>query len=145
MSENRIVVGFDGSEPAEAALLWAAEEAKLRGSTVQIVHAWLVPYVGDALGFAMASMYEHEQALAQAAQVTLDRAAATVKEHAPDVKVETTLVEGGAAAALVEASKDAALVVVGSRGKGGFVGLLLGSVSHQVAGHAHCPVVITRA
>lgn len=135
-----IVVGVDGSEASVRALRWAVEEARLRGATVRAVHAWSYPPV---------STY-HEAAhvlkapLADEAEEVLDRMLREGTGGADDVEIQQRVVDGPAAAALVEASSDASLLVVGSRGLGGFSGLLLGSVSQQAASHASCAVVIVR-
>ena len=132
---ERIVVGVDGSQAARDALRWAIDEAGRREATVEAVFAWHQPFTGY--------VYEGEMDLGhyeEEAQQVLD---ATFEEvETGSVPVERKLVTGAAASALVEESKGAALVVVGSRGRGGFTGLLLGSVSQQVAHHAACPVVI---
>lgn len=144
---GRIVVGVDGSEQSEAALRWAVDAARLRGATVEAVHAYEpMPMVG--YGFAPAPVAtdmveEMAQTARQDAKRLVDEAIRRVE--AGDVMVEAVAVEEvGAARALVERSRDADLLVVGSRGRGGFQELLLGSVSHQAANHAACPVVIVR-
>ena len=142
---NVIVVGVDHSPGAKAALLFANEEARLRGASLHVVHAWIYGYIGytgiegdtPILG---ADLHEIEAA-AEAALV------ATVQEVLPetDVPMEMRAVMGTPAAVLVEESRNADLLVVGSRGHGGFAQLLLGSVSQQCAHHADCPVVIVHA
>ena len=132
---SRIVVGVDGSTNSHKALAWAAEEAKLRGATLLLVHSWrFLPVVPDPL-----AGIPHIDIEGNAKEV-MDDAVATLDEAS--VRVETEIANESAAHALVRASEGADLVVVGSRGMGGFKGLLLGSVSQQVAHHAHCPVVI---
>src|SRR5581483_5308474 len=120
------------------ALRWAADEARRRRAVLEIVHAWHVPYAGGypyLTGRYDVALFERD------ARTVLDRALAE-----PALKglpaVEPILVQEGAARALLAAAKGADLLVVGSRGRGGFAGLLLGSVSQQVLLHAHCPVVI---
>lgn len=141
---NVIVVGVDESEGAKEALRFALEEARLRTAKLRAVHAWHVGYVGaGAEGFYGAPGAERDE-LRGAAEAVLE---ATVREAIPDTggaEVEQRVVEGSAGAVLVEESRDADLLVVGSRGRGGFTELLLGSVSQQVAHHADCPVVIVR-
>ena len=132
---ERIVVGVDGSESAREALQWAVDEARRRNASVEAVYAWHQPWVGYA---EMGELNIDE--FASEAQQVLDAAVDAVDAGA--VTVERKLVTGGAASALVAEAKGADLVVVGSRGRGGFAGLLLGSVSQQVAHHAPCPVVI---
>jgi nucleotide-binding universal stress UspA family protein len=133
---GKIVVGVDGSDRAKRALEWAIEEARLRDAVVEAVYAWSYPYVGT---IPSAMVIDFEQVEANARD-TLEAAVGQV--DAGDIAVEHALVHGGAAQALVERGQDADLVVVGSRGLGGFTGLLLGSVSHQVTHHAPCPVVV---
>lgn len=141
-----IVVGVDHSEGAKAALRFAVGEAKLRHASLRVVHAWQLGYV--AAGFIPGSYPElgdELEELRDAAEAALE---ATLHEIVPAtgaVEIERRVVEGAAAAVLVDESRDAELLVVGSRGLGGFSGLLLGSVSQQCAHHATCPVVIVRA
>lgn len=138
---TRIVVGVDGSESSVRALRWAVEQAARDGATVQAIHSWHIPYTATGMG----GMPFDVQMLADGAQATLDEVVGRVDAGALAEPIVATLDEGAAAPTLIEASKGADLVVVGSRGHGGFVGLLLGSVSQQVASHAHCPVVIVPA
>ena len=138
-----IVVGVDHSEGAKAALRFALEEATLRQATLRVVHAWQYAYLG-ATGFEgfYPALGGDIKELRDAAERDLD---ATLREAIPEtgaVEIERRVVEDRPAAALVEESRGADLLVVGSRGHGGFAGLLLGSVSQQIAHHAPCPVVI---
>jgi nucleotide-binding universal stress UspA family protein len=138
-----IVVGVDQSEGAKEALRFAYEEAQLRETPLRAVHAWRFGYIGPpgieaSVPVVGAELSEHRAA----ARRPLD---ATVRETIPDVGeviIERRVAEGAAAAVLVEESRGADLLVVGSRGHGGFAQLLLGSVSQQCAHHAECPVVI---
>lgn len=135
----RIVVGVDGSHNASRALGWALDEARLRQTTVVAVHAWHLPYDGTHPYTALAfdpDRFERE------ARSVLDRAVHAENNSGLAAPVETILAHGSAAAALLEIAVNADLLVVGARGLGGFSGLLLGSVSHQVSHHAPCPVVI---
>jgi nucleotide-binding universal stress UspA family protein len=147
---GRIVVGVDGSEHGRAALLWAAEEARLRGARLVAVHAWtytppapigepgLVPMPGSDLADELRLEQEAaERALADTIEVALG--------DGRGVELERLLVEDAAGDALVHAAHDADLVVVGSRGRGGLKAALLGSVSSHVVHHAPCPVVVVRA
>ena len=134
------MVGVDGSEASVRAVRWAVEEARLRGARVRAVHAWSYPHVSTYHQAARAL----RAPVAEEAEATLERALREGASEAEGVEIEQLVVEGPAAAALVEASSDASLLVVGSRGLGGFSGLLLGSVSHQAASHASCAVVIVR-
>jgi nucleotide-binding universal stress UspA family protein len=138
-----IVVGVDHSGGAKEALRFALEEAKLRQATLRVVHAWQYGYIGAAdLEGAYPALGGDVEDLRSAAETTLE---ATLRESIPEpdpVEVERRVIEGRAAAVLVDESRGADLLVVGSRGHGGFAGLLLGSVSQQCAHHAACPVVI---
>jgi nucleotide-binding universal stress UspA family protein len=134
----RIVVGVDGSEPARRALLWAAEEARLRDADLEVVHAWQHP----TTTFGLVLPADDRAAAEAYARHVLDVAVEALAGRG--LAVEPILVDGPPARALIEASAGAALVVVGSRGRGGFRGLLLGSVSGQAMHHARCPVVVVR-
>ena len=136
---GRIVVGVDGSDQSKAALRWAVEEARLRGASVRAVYAWSAPYV--PVPGAVLTEHNLEELRLQGERML---EAMNEEVDSKGVEVERTSVEGGPARVLVEAAKDADLLVVGSRGRGGFAGLLLGSVSQQCAHHASCPVVIVR-
>jgi nucleotide-binding universal stress UspA family protein len=137
-----VVVGTDGSEHADRALAWAGEEARLRGATVRVVTAWHVPVAAYGGGYApIVSPSLDEAAEAGAKKVA---GAAAEKLRGQGLEVEVDVRQGQAADALVDSAKDAALLVVGSRGHGGFTNLLLGSVGQQCAHHAPCPVVIVR-
>jgi nucleotide-binding universal stress UspA family protein len=137
MPRELIVVGVDGSENSRQALRWAVEEARFRQARVRVVHAWW--------------LYPMFTADTEARHLTNDASGAvqtfiteTLGEER-DLEVEAVAVQGQqASAALVDAAKDAVLLVVGSRGAGGFSSLLLGSVSQQCAHHASCPVAIVR-
>jgi nucleotide-binding universal stress UspA family protein len=138
-----IVVGVDYSEGAKAALRFALEEAKLRQATLRVVHAWQYGYIGaTGLEGAYPAVGGDIKELRDAAESALEE---TLRESIPEtdtVEIERRVVEGRAATVLVDESRGADLLVVGSRGHGGFAGLLLGSVSQQCAHHAGCPVVI---
>lgn len=138
-TDGRIVVGVDGSPPSEAALRWALADAALRHGGVQVVHSWepMVLY-GPVIG---ADPYDVEAVEASAERLVDDMVTAA----APTVPVERTVVAGGPASSLLEAAKDADLVVVGRRGLGGFGRLLLGSVSDHVVRHAAATVVVVPA
>jgi nucleotide-binding universal stress UspA family protein len=136
---ERIVVGVDGSEAAHRALEWAVDEARRRNAVVEAIHAWHQPFI---TGYAYLGEMDLNNYLAEA-EKTLDTALASVDTEG--VAVEHKVVPGGASHVLVDEAKGASLLVVGSRGRGGFTGLLLGSVSQQVAHHAPCPTVIIPA
>jgi nucleotide-binding universal stress UspA family protein len=137
-----VVVGVDGSEHSARALEWAAEEAELRGARVQVVSAWHVPALVYSSGYAPMISPSTEESSEHAARAIADGAARELGDHG--LEAELLVEHGNAAEALIDASAEADLLVVGSRGHGGFTGLLLGSVSAQCAQHAHCPVVIVR-
>ena len=138
---SAIVVGVDGSESARAALRFALEEARLRGATVRAVAAWHVPVAayGDAFIPPNPDLLSD---LEPRARGELERALADAGEQAAGVEVEQVVREGPPARVLLDEADKADLLVVGSRGLGGFRGLLLGSVSQQCSHHAPCPVVI---
>jgi nucleotide-binding universal stress UspA family protein len=141
--KQEIVLGFDGSECAERALDWAMGEAKLRGACLRVVTAWHVPaLISGAPGFVPVVALPVDEA----AQDWANRVARGAAERARDqgIDAESIVPEGHAADALIDASEWASLLVVGSRGHGGFAGLLLGSVGQQCAHHAACPLVIVR-
>lgn len=138
-AHQHIVVGVDGSSHAQAALRFAVAEARLRGATVEAVMAWHLPYYGGVAGMPLPL---DSEGIERSYRAELDQAVARADAGGLAAPIERHLVEGTPAGVLIDASKGASLLVVGSRGRGGFVGLLLGSVSQQVAAHARCPVVI---
>lgn len=135
---EKIVVGVDGSDHAARALRWAVTEATVRDATLVAVHAWSIPATAYST-FTMPLV--DSDTMQRAAEETL-RAATALAARDKGVVVEERVVEGPAAQALLQEADDAALLVVGSRGHGGFAGLLLGSVSQQLVHHARCPVVV---
>jgi nucleotide-binding universal stress UspA family protein len=139
---RRIVVGVDGSEGSKCALEWAAQEARLRGDPLEIVLAWQ-PSVGIYAGAGWTAVdNEMFEELLKGAQERLARICVSVAPALDGLKVESRVVEGRAAKTLMDSAVGADLLVVGTRGHGGFAGLLLGSVSAQCAHHSSCPVVI---
>lgn len=144
-----IVVGVDGSDASSDALRWAAEEARLRSSSLVAVHAWsFVPPqpIGDPGMLAMPAgdLPGQLDAESEAARISLDNAVAGILGADAGVEVERKLVEGDAGEVLVAESKEAELVVVGSHGRSGFKAAILGSVSRHVVDHAACPVVVVK-
>jgi nucleotide-binding universal stress UspA family protein len=132
---GRVVVGVDGSDGAVAALHWAVEEARLRAATLTVVHGWEVPYAGE-----MTDLGDVQEACGRAAIELVDH---MVEAAGLDTEqVERRVVHDAPVQAIADAAEGADLVVVGSRGRGGFTGLLLGSVSHQVSRHSDRPVVV---
>ncbi len=141
-SPPRVVVGVDGSEAAARALAWALDEGRARQAEVEVVNAWHPPYVG-AYPFdpAALDLDLFEQGARDLIAEALGGQDLTGLPSPPKV----TVVSDTAAQAVITAAEGADLVVIGSRGRGGFIGLLLGSVSQQVAHHAPCPVVVVPA
>jgi nucleotide-binding universal stress UspA family protein len=145
----KIVVGVDGSAGAAQALAWAVAEAALRKAALHVVHAWMVPLIdvipepwvigAPRVGPSDEEVYEH---LSAAARKVLDESLDQARALEPGLEIVGELVEMRAAPALIAAAGDAELLVVGSRGRGGFSGLLLGSVSAQSVHHSPCPVVV---
>lgn len=138
-----IVVGIDGSPGSRLALEFAVGEAELRGSDLRLVCTWQVPM--PVYGGAMMAPTVPVDPFAEESRELAARQMSEVLAGHADVGAELVLREGSAARLLVEESKQAELLVVGSRGRGGFAGLLMGSVSQQCAVHASCPVVIVPA
>jgi len=137
-----IVVGIDGSEGAGHALEWAAAEAKVRAAPLTVLLAWQWPagfYTGASWAGVTPELIDD---LKKLAEQRLEEACTAVAPALDGLKVNRAVVEGVPAEALIEAAADADLLVVGTRGHGGFVGLLLGSVSQQCAHHSPCPIVI---
>lgn len=136
-----IAVGVDGSKHAEAALGFAAQEASLRGARLLIVCVWDIPMMIEPVGNYPEESFE---ALREDAESIVGPAVARVAELQPLVACEGKVIEGRPAAVLLEEAQQADMIVVGSRGRGGFASLLLGSVSQQLVHHAPCPVVVVR-
>jgi nucleotide-binding universal stress UspA family protein len=136
-----IVVGVDGSEGALDALRYAVREAKRKGARLRVVAVWHVPPAAYG-GVGFVPPYDPRVAFKDGVAESLDRAVESLGEEADGIEVERVLVEGHAAKVLLDAAREADLLVVGSRGLGGFTGLLLGSVSQECAHHAPCPIVI---
>jgi nucleotide-binding universal stress UspA family protein len=135
--DERVVVGYDGSDSSRAALHWAVAEARARHAVLELVHAWQPAFVG---GDAFLPVPAESEAMAEVAQRLLDTAVAA--EDTSGVPVELTQACNAPTPAILRAAERATLAVVGARGRGGFGGLLLGSVSDQVARHAPCPTVV---
>jgi len=120
---------------------WAIREAEVHGNPVVAISAWELPAMAaGSPGFAFAAADLQE--LADSCRKTLVAEIADASMGHSSVQIEPRVVEGPPALALIDASKHAAALVTGSRGHGGFLGLLLGSVSQQCVTHAHCPVVV---
>jgi nucleotide-binding universal stress UspA family protein len=135
-----VVVGVDGSGGAAAALHVAAEEAAQRGLPLRIVCAWepgAGTYVGEAFAPTADGFVEAEHHAEEVLRTALERMAVGAA-----IDTEALAVEGSPAKVLIEQARDAALLVVGSRGRGAAASLLLGSVSQKLSHHAPCPLVI---
>jgi nucleotide-binding universal stress UspA family protein len=141
-SVPRVVVGIDGSPTSERAIEYAFAQASLRGLGLTVVHAWWMEFVEGVI--ATTSSQEQWDRMGQEQQALVSESLAGWRDKYPDVDVRQHVVRSLPAEALIGESDDADLVVVGSRGRGGFSGLLLGSVSHSVMQHAHCPVAVVR-
>lgn len=134
---GRIVVGVDGSAGSDRAVDWAAAAAHRSGAHLEIVGSWVFP---GSTGF----VYTVDVGLPDVARQAVDAAVARARAAVPDVTVEGVTSEDPPAVALVQRSRHADMVVVGSRGVGAFRGILLGSVSLYTATHARCPVVVAK-
>lgn len=137
---GRVVVGFDGSDTARVAARWAADEAISRGRGLTLAHAVLPPVSGAGFGATIPPPLDLVTSLQEKARIELLREA----DALPGTGIEVCVEIGSPSGLLLDASQSAHLLVLGSRGHGGFRGLLLGSVGSQVAAHAACPTVIFR-
>ncbi|MFJ8162515.1 universal stress protein [Streptomyces sp. NPDC096136] len=133
----RIVVGVDGSEPSRKALRWALAQARRQNAAVEAVTGWTIPATSS---FVPVPASDLEAAARQALAHAVDQE----RHTAPEVPLNTHIVLGHPAQLLVDTANGADLLVVGSRGLGGFTGTLLGSVSRYCVEHATCPVVVMR-
>jgi nucleotide-binding universal stress UspA family protein len=132
MTSGAVIVATDGAESSLAAVAWAARETERRNGMLRIVH------VCERDG------RHHADIAGRVAEDIVAAAHDRARQVAPGIAVETQVLAGPAVPALLEVSRGAGLLVVGSRGRGGFTGLLLGSVSQSMATHARCPVVVVR-
>jgi nucleotide-binding universal stress UspA family protein len=137
---GRIVVGVDGSESSLDALSWAARQAAMTSASLEVVTTWEWP---SSYGWAVPVPEDFDPETD--VRRTLETTVASVRTAHPEVQITSRVVSGHPAPALVDASKGAELLVVGSRGHGEFVGMVIGSVSEFCAAHAHCPVLVYRA
>jgi nucleotide-binding universal stress UspA family protein len=140
---GRVVVGVDGSARSVRALRFAADAARLRGASLQVVHAWTLPFLGTAGRSGTLPQGVTDEAAAQASETVRE----SLRHGGVDAArsdVEMWLVEGLPTLSLLQAAVNADLLVVGSRGRGGWKGLLLGSVSTQCVTQSPCPVAVIR-
>jgi nucleotide-binding universal stress UspA family protein len=136
---HRIAVGVDGSEVSNTALSWAIDEALRCDAELVLVHGWYYPYIGPRTGGT-----EPRDDMRLDAMRTLEASAQKVREQAPALRCHSIISEQSPAKAVLDAGKNADLIVVGTRGHGGFASLILGSVSRTVLQHAGVPVVVVR-
>ncbi|TCC21562.1 universal stress protein [Kribbella sindirgiensis] len=137
-----VVVGVDGSKTSAKAIDFAFDQADARHARVVAVHAWTSPFLTYADGASMLQ-FDEEKVREESRLLIAESVAGAAADH-PDVEWTAELVTGSAAQALVRRSESADLLVVGSRGRGGFTGLLLGSVGQSALHHTHCPIAIVR-
>lgn len=140
--DGPVVAGVDGSAPSLSAARWAAREAARRRLTLRLVHGYLqtvppAPFGYPSLAVDVETPMRHARAM-------LAHVADDLRGACPGVEIQTAFTVGGPAGVLIDESDAASLVVVGTRGLGGFAGLLAGSVSTQVAAHGHGPVLVVR-
>ena len=140
---HRVVVGVDGSRASQEALVWAARQAQLTGASIDAVIAWHFPVVIGGLPVGPIAVLE-ESDFGQFAATALNNTIREAISADNPVSITPIVREGDAAQVLLDAARGADLLVVGSRGYGGFTEALLGSVSQRCAHHAPCPVAITR-
>lgn len=139
-AQPMVVVGVDGSKLSAKAIDFAFEQAELIGARLVAVHAWTSPLSTYANGQGEL-VFDNEQ-VRKTSEVLVAESLAGPRADHPDIQVDVELISGKAARAILHLAGGADLVVLGSRGRGGFTGLLLGSTSQQVLHHAHCPVAI---
>lgn len=137
---REIAVGVDGSAPGEAALAFAFEEAALREARLRAIHVWSRPGAGGP-GEMTPLVYDEEVATSDQDH-RLGEMLAAWRDKYPEVEVVGEVVHGRPVRVLAGASARADLLVVGTRGRGGFAGLVLGSVSHGLLHHAHAPLIV---
>ncbi|WP_200840129.1 universal stress protein [Streptomyces sp. SLBN-115] len=142
-----VLLAVDGSPAGEAAVGFAFAEASLRGADLVALHVWNIrsERAHGVPGDPLNAVVDVERLRQEEEQRLLDEALAPWQESHPRLAVERRLMRSRVRPALIEATRDAQLVVVGARGHGGFTGLLLGSVSQALLHHAHCPVAVVRA
>jgi nucleotide-binding universal stress UspA family protein len=134
----KIVAGIDGSPSSLAALEWAARQADLTGSALVVVAAWQLP------GTYAAGITDDYDPAAEM-QTVLDHSLDAIQHRHRTLRTTGQVIYGYPGPALVDASRDADLLVVGSRGHGQFTDILLGSVGVHCVTHAHCPVLVYRS
>jgi nucleotide-binding universal stress UspA family protein len=141
---KQITVGVDGSDSSRAALRWAYDEAAHHGASLKAVMIWHAPPLPQSPPYGSLPPEGYESQPARDAQALLERLTADLEARKPAVDVTTSIEAGNPAKVLIELSGGSDLMVVGSRGYGGFSGMLLGSVSQHLVAHSACPVVVVR-
>lgn len=141
---KHIVVGVDGSDSSREALRWAYDEAAHHGASITAVSCWHPPALPMTPPYGSAPPEGYVDQPKQDALDLLENFVSALDVREPAVDVRTSVEEGNPAEVLIERSKEADLIVVGSRGFGGFKGMLLGSVSQHLVAHAESPVVVVR-
>ncbi len=139
--ESRWVVGVDGSDSSSHAALWAAAHASGRATELQLVTSWSIPVSTSMTPMGPLTTSASFDAIEQSAHATVTETARAL-EPTLDVPITRSVGQGGAASLLLEAADNAELLIVGSRGRGGFARLLLGSTSTQCATHSPVPVIV---
>jgi nucleotide-binding universal stress UspA family protein len=142
-ASRSIVVGVDGSDSSLRALSWAARQAELTGFLLQAVTVWSYPDQPTPFGI-VPDLRQPGRAVSEARR-RLEEVTAAERSHHHLGELRTDVVDGAPAAVLVEAARGAELLVVGSRGRGALMGMLLGSVSEHCVRYAPCPVVVVRS
>jgi nucleotide-binding universal stress UspA family protein len=136
-----IIVGVDGSDSSRAALRWAYDEAVHHGASLTVVMVWHAALVPMMPPYGSLPPEGYGDAPRENALAVLEELTSSLGDEVP---VRTSVEQGNPAKVLIERSEEADLLVVGSRGQGGFAGMLLGSVSQHLVAHAECPVVVLR-
>lgn len=140
-ADAHIVVGIDDSPGARRALRWAAREARLHGVRLDVIHVWAVP-AQWAQGYGVEWTIDLAELGGDAQSVAEELVEGTLSADERPEHLKVAAIEGNPSGVLLEASKSADMLVVGTRGRGGFARLLLGSVSNAIVHHAVCPVVV---
>ncbi|WP_028814971.1 universal stress protein [Streptomyces flavidovirens] len=144
--DGPVLLAVDGTPQSRGAVAFAFEEASLRGADMVALHVWGTwSDHGDARPADLVDLTGDVETLQAQEERLLDESLSGHRKEHPEVTAHTRVLRGRTRPTLIEASRDAQLMVVGARGRGGFTGLLLGSVSQAVLHHAHCPVTVVRA
>jgi nucleotide-binding universal stress UspA family protein len=144
VNTKTVVVAYDGSRGAKAAASWALDEAVREQAAVEFLYVLEWPTYAAAASLAPAPYRWSDTDAERRAESLLEEARAAAEVSHPELELRTTALHGGAAAALCDRSRTASMLVLGSRGHGGWSALVIGSVSLAVTTHAHCPVVVVR-